>query len=215
MILNEKKQKLPEIFLSTYISDAWDRIATLKADIDGIKAEYSDTKDVEEVLNDLIDTYLILVGTFENKLKSIGSNVEIVRKEPEVKKVNESVLQRTQVQRPQPVQPQVQQRPVNRNPQPQVQRVQPQPQPQQTRAPQLDDDLWSDAVFAPQNQHTVRIDESYNQQGITVGELDSYYDAPVQSNSDTYDVPDFPDSDFEMSQEELMELEKFKAQYRR
>ena len=104
MILNEKKQKLPEIFLSTYISDAWDRIATLKADIDGIKAEYSDTKDVEEVLNDLIDTYLILVGTFENKLKSIGSNVEIVRKEPEVKKVNESVLQRTQVQRPQAAQ---------------------------------------------------------------------------------------------------------------
>jgi len=211
MILNEKKQKLPEIFLSTYISDAWDRIATLKADIDGIKAEYSDTKDVEEVLNDLIDTYLILVGTFENKLKSIGSNVEIVRKEPEVKKVNESVLQRTQVQRPQPVQPQVKQRPVNRNPQPQVQRVQ--PQPQQTRAPQLDDDLWSDAVFAPQNQQ--RMNESYNQQAVTAGGLDSYYDAPVQSNSDTYDVPDFPDSDFEMSQEELMELEKFKAQYRR
>lgn len=212
MILNEKKQKLPEIFLSTYISDAWDRIATLKADIDGIKAEYSDTKDVEEVLNDLIDTYLILVGTFENKLKSIGSNVEIVRKEPEVKKVNESVLQRTQVQRPQPVQPQVQQRPVNRNPQPQVQRVQ--PQPQQTRAPQLDDDLWSDAVFAPQNQQ--RMNESYNQQAVTAGGLDSYYDTPVaQSNSDTYDVPDFPDSDFEMSQEELMELEKFKAQYRR
>lgn len=212
MILNEKKQKLPEIFLSTYISDAWDRIATLKADIDGIKAEYSDTKDVEEVLNDLIDTYLILVGTFENKLKSIGSNVEIVRKEPEVKKVNESVLQRTQVQRPQPVQPQVQQRPVNRNPQPQVQRIQ--PQPQQTRAPQLDDDLWSDAVFAPQNQQ--RMNESYNQQVVTAGGLDSYYDAPVvQSNSDTYDVPDFPDSDFEMSQEELMELEKFKAQYRR
>lgn len=65
-IMKESKQeKLPIDFITQFISKGWDEIGTLKASIDGIKQTFSGTKDVEKILQELVDAYLIAIGQLE------------------------------------------------------------------------------------------------------------------------------------------------------
>ena len=63
--LTESKEKLPISFLTDFVSKGWEEVGYLKADIEAIKEAYSGTKLVEELIQNLIDAYLVCVGQME------------------------------------------------------------------------------------------------------------------------------------------------------
>ena len=65
MKLNESKDKIPATFITSYISDAWEKIGYINEDINAIKKEYSDTKIVVECLQDIVDAYLVAAGRLQ------------------------------------------------------------------------------------------------------------------------------------------------------
>lgn len=68
-ILKEAKEKLPIDFITQYISKGWEEVGTIKASIDAIKQNFTDTKDVSEILQDLSDAYLIAIGQLQGILQ--------------------------------------------------------------------------------------------------------------------------------------------------
>lgn len=70
MTLNEKKDNLPVAVLTDYVSRCWEEIGILKASIENFKKEFTETTDFINVLQDLLDAYLICVGRLEKKLDS-------------------------------------------------------------------------------------------------------------------------------------------------
>jgi len=60
-----KKEKLPLDFLTSTVSHGWEEIGNLKASISGIKETFTDTKKIEDILQDLVDAYLVCVGQLE------------------------------------------------------------------------------------------------------------------------------------------------------
>ena len=51
------KEKLPVSFLTDFISRGWDDVGYLKETIKSIGENFSGTKKVEELLNNLLDAY--------------------------------------------------------------------------------------------------------------------------------------------------------------
>ena len=59
------RETLPIEFLTQFISTGWEEVGRLKAEIDGIKAEFSGTDKVVDILQSLVDQYLICLGQTE------------------------------------------------------------------------------------------------------------------------------------------------------
>ena len=65
MKINESKEKLPVSFLTDFVSKGWEEVGYLKADIEAIKEAYSGTGKIEELIQGLIDAYLVCIGQME------------------------------------------------------------------------------------------------------------------------------------------------------
>ena len=85
-ILKEAKEKLPVSFLTDFVSRSWDDVGYLKETIAAIKDVYSGTEEIEELLNSLIDAYLVCIGQLEAHLHD-NKYIEF----PEESKLNEDV----------------------------------------------------------------------------------------------------------------------------
>lgn len=68
-ILKEAKENLPIAFLTDFISKGWEEVGYLKADIEAIKETYKGTKNIEELIQNLIDAYLVCIGQVEAHLQ--------------------------------------------------------------------------------------------------------------------------------------------------
>ena len=64
-VLKESKEKLPISFLTDFISKGWEEVGYLKADIEAIKESFTGTKQVEELIQSLVDAYLVCIGQLE------------------------------------------------------------------------------------------------------------------------------------------------------
>lgn len=64
-ILNETKENLPISFLTDFISKSWEEVGYLKADIEAIKQSFKGTKKVEDLIQNLVDSYLVCIGQLE------------------------------------------------------------------------------------------------------------------------------------------------------
>lgn len=85
--LNEVKQeKLPLDFITSFVSKGWDEVGVLKASIDAIKKDFRETKQVELILSDLVDAYLICLS----RLQAHMNNKDYIEL-PEEKELKESV----------------------------------------------------------------------------------------------------------------------------
>lgn len=90
--LTEAKEKLPISFLTDFVSRGWDDVGYLKETIKAISESYSGTKNVEELLQALVDAYLICIGQLELCLQHKDYlNSELGEKLDEGKKLNEDV----------------------------------------------------------------------------------------------------------------------------
>ena len=67
--LNESKEKLPASFLTDFISRGWEDIGYLQETMKSIKSSFSGTQKVEELLQALLDAYLVCVGQLELHLE--------------------------------------------------------------------------------------------------------------------------------------------------
>jgi len=63
--LNESKEALPVSFLTDFISKGWEEVGYLKADIEAIKEAYKNTDKIAELIQGLIDAYLVCIGQLE------------------------------------------------------------------------------------------------------------------------------------------------------
>lgn len=63
--LQESKEKLPLSFLTDFVSRGWESIGMLKQEIAAISEQFSGTKKIEDLLQALVDAYLICVGQIE------------------------------------------------------------------------------------------------------------------------------------------------------
>lgn len=68
--LTESKEKLPISFLTDFVSRGWDDIGYLKETIKSISESFSGTKKVEELLQALVDAYLVCIGQLEAHLQA-------------------------------------------------------------------------------------------------------------------------------------------------
>lgn len=69
-ILKEAKEKMPVSFLTDMVSRCWDDVGYLKETIKSINENFSGTAKVEELLQDLLDAYLICIGQLEAHLEA-------------------------------------------------------------------------------------------------------------------------------------------------
>jgi len=68
--LKEAKEKLPISFLTDFVSRGWDDVGYLKETIKSISESFSGTKKVEELLQTLVDAYLVCIGQLELHLQA-------------------------------------------------------------------------------------------------------------------------------------------------
>ena len=68
--LTESKEKLPISFLTDFVSRGWDDVGYLKETIKSISESFSGTKKVEELLQALVDAYLVCIGQLEAHLQA-------------------------------------------------------------------------------------------------------------------------------------------------
>ena len=68
--LTESKEKLPISFLTDFVSRGWDDVGYLKETIKSISESFSGTKKVEELLQALVDAYLVCIGQLEQHLQA-------------------------------------------------------------------------------------------------------------------------------------------------
>lgn len=68
-ILKESKENLPVSFLTDFISKGWEEVGYLKSDIEVIKECFSGTKKIEELIQALVDAYLVCIGQMEAHLQ--------------------------------------------------------------------------------------------------------------------------------------------------
>ena len=66
--LKEAKEALPISFLTDFISKGWEEVGYMKADIEAIKDAYKGTAEIAEVIQQLIDAYLVCIGQLEAHL---------------------------------------------------------------------------------------------------------------------------------------------------
>lgn len=67
-ILKEAKESLPVSFITSFVSDGWEKVGILKEEIEAIKNEFKGTDKVEELIQALIDAYLVCIGQMEQYL---------------------------------------------------------------------------------------------------------------------------------------------------
>ena len=67
--LKEAKEKLPISFLTDFVSRGWDDVGYLKETIKSISESFSGTKKVEDLLQALVDAYLVCIGQLELHLQ--------------------------------------------------------------------------------------------------------------------------------------------------
>ena len=68
--LTEPKEKLPISFLTDFVSRGWDDVGYLKETIKSISDSFRGTKKVEELLQALVDAYLVCIGQLEAHLQA-------------------------------------------------------------------------------------------------------------------------------------------------
>lgn len=68
MKINENKDNLPITYLTTLVSRGWEEVGMLREEIEAVKKEFKNTGAIEECVNNLIDAYLICIGTVEGIL---------------------------------------------------------------------------------------------------------------------------------------------------
>ena len=68
--LTESKEKLPISFLTDFVSRGWDDVGYLKETIKSISESFSGTKKVEDLLQALVDAYLVCIGQLEAHLQA-------------------------------------------------------------------------------------------------------------------------------------------------
>ena len=68
--LTESREKLPISFLTDFVSRGWDDVGYLKETIKSISESFSGTKKVEELLQALVDAYLVCIGQLEAHLQA-------------------------------------------------------------------------------------------------------------------------------------------------
>lgn len=61
----KKESSIPLDFITSFISRGWDEVGILKASIEGLKKEYANTEQLESILLDWLDSYLITLGQLE------------------------------------------------------------------------------------------------------------------------------------------------------
>jgi len=64
----ETKEKLPVAFITSFVSDGWDKVGVLKEEIAAIKEAFSETEKAEQIIQGLIDAYLVSIGQMEQYL---------------------------------------------------------------------------------------------------------------------------------------------------
>ena len=69
-LTESKKEKLPISFLTDFVSRGWDDVGYLKETIKSISESFSGTKKVEELLQALVDAYLVCIGQLEAHLQA-------------------------------------------------------------------------------------------------------------------------------------------------
>lgn len=68
--LTEAKEKLPISFLTDFVSRGWEDVGYLKETIKSINENFSGTKKVEDLLQALVDAYLVCIGQLELHLQA-------------------------------------------------------------------------------------------------------------------------------------------------
>lgn len=69
-ILTEQKEEMPISFLTTFVSDGWSEVGNLKEEIVGIKSTFKNSSKVIDILQDLLDAYLVAIGQAELYLQN-------------------------------------------------------------------------------------------------------------------------------------------------
>ena len=67
-ILKENKimqEELPITFITSFVSRGWEEVGMLKEQIKALKSEFKNIDKIEEILQGLIDAYLINIGQLE------------------------------------------------------------------------------------------------------------------------------------------------------
>ena len=67
-IQEAKKEKLPLEFITATVGKLWDEVGILQAQMKAIKETYSGTAEVDAILQDLLDAYLICTGRLQNQI---------------------------------------------------------------------------------------------------------------------------------------------------
>lgn len=65
----DKKEKLPSTFVTSMISDGWERVGMIQDNIAAIGETFSDTEEVAGILQDLLDSYLVCIGRLQAHLQ--------------------------------------------------------------------------------------------------------------------------------------------------
>jgi len=82
---NNIKEKLPVAFITTFVSDGWEKVGMLKEEINAIKEAFSETEKAEQIIQGLIDAYLVSIGQMEQYLaEQTGVAVPETEDVPEV-----------------------------------------------------------------------------------------------------------------------------------
>lgn len=69
ILKEEKKEKLPVEFIADYISKSWEEVGNLKSTIYSIKQSFTGTKDIANILEELLDAYLITIGQLQELIE--------------------------------------------------------------------------------------------------------------------------------------------------
>lgn len=89
----EIKETLPVSFVTDMMSKGWDEVGYLREASTAIKETYKDTAKIEELMQDLMDAYLVFIGQLELYLHSeediVASTEEVKVEEPKTKEAEE------------------------------------------------------------------------------------------------------------------------------
>lgn len=90
VMLKEQKEKMPLSVVTSFISRGWDEVGSLSEMIKTIKASFTQTGQIEDYLQNIVDAYLVCIGQMETFLHD-KNYVDIPALDP--KKVKESLIE--------------------------------------------------------------------------------------------------------------------------
>lgn len=68
-VLKESKEELPVSFLTDFISQGWEKVGVLQASIEALKETYKGVGPVTDLIQDLVDAYLVCIGQLETHIE--------------------------------------------------------------------------------------------------------------------------------------------------